>query len=69
MAGESNQGGHAGDITTRPVEAVDEPDVDRIATDREYDGDRPGRSLGRDGRGWTANCDDHCCPMSEQFDC
>jgi hypothetical protein len=59
------QVGHASDVTTRPVQAGDEPELDRIATDREYDGNRPGRSLGRDGRGRTTDSDDHCCPTSE----
>src|SRR5262249_17001751 len=63
------QGGHAGDVTTRAVEAGDEPDLDRVAPDREYDGNRPCRSLGRAGRGRTTNSADHCCPTSEQFDC
>src|SRR5262249_18388063 len=29
----------AGDVAARPVEARDQPDADRIARDREYDGD------------------------------
>src|SRR5215469_3455 len=42
---------HAGKITTRAVEASDKPELDRIAGDCEHNGNRLGRSLGRDGGG------------------
>ena len=41
---------HAGDVAARPVEARDEPELDRVAADPKHDRDRRGRRLGRQRR-------------------
>ena len=46
-------------VAARPGEAGDKTEPDRVFSDDENDGDRRGRSLGREGRSGTAGRSDH----------
>jgi hypothetical protein len=57
----------ARDIATWPVQAGDETQFDRIATDREHDGNRDRRCLGRECRGGTDRRDNRAHLTTHQI--
>jgi hypothetical protein len=57
----------AGQVATRPGEAGDKPELDRILGDGEHDRNRAGRRLGGDGRSGAAARDDDCNLSAHQI--
>ena len=54
-------------IAARPGETRDETELDRVFADQKNDGDRRGRSLGRQRQIRTSKCGDHSDRPADQF--